>query len=215
MLQLEAKLRCTFCVGTSGTGKTSFALRYLVADRSLKCRFLFDPEGEFSKRLGLPAAESIEELNCAFEDGWVLYDPEAMFGEAWEDACEWFCDWVFNVCSATPGNKVLYISEVWQYMNPNRVPKKLSGCIRNGRKRGLTTLFDTQEPNKVNGTLTNQVTELVCFNLQEKNALDRVEEMGVNRSEIETLLPGSFVAINRRSRGVLRGKIDISPSYFA
>lgn len=207
MLQVEAKPRCTFCVGASGTGKTTFALRYLVSDRRLKCRFLFDPEGEFTQRLNLPPAETPEELNCAVEDGFVIFDPSRMFGEAWEDACEWFCAWSFGVSSVLPGEKVLYISEVWRYMNPGKIPKNLSTCIRMGRKRGLHCMFDTQEPNRVNPTLTNQVTELVCFQLQEPNALDRIEDMGLKRGEVEPLPAGSFIAINRRSRGVLRGKL--------
>jgi len=207
MLQVEAKPRCTFVIGASGTGKTTFALRYLVADRRLKCRFLFDPEEEFTQRLNLPSAESEPELRCALHDGFVIYDPSVMFGEAWEDACEWYCGWVFDAASTIPGEKVLYIPEVWRYMSPNKIPKKLSTCIRMGRKRGLHCMFDTQEPNRVNPTLTNQVTELVSFQLGEPNALERVKDMGIDPSEVQRLPPGSFVALNRRTRGLLRGKI--------
>jgi hypothetical protein len=40
-----------------------------------------------------------------------------------------------------------------------------------------------------------------------KTALDTVEGWGFDREEIRRLVPGSFVALNQETGGVLRGKV--------
>ena len=45
----------------------------------MQCRFVFDPEGEYASKLGLPAAETREELIFAAEDGFCIFDPHALW----------------------------------------------------------------------------------------------------------------------------------------
>lgn len=206
-LQLGAKLRRILLAGESGTGKTTFGLRYLVADKALTCRFLFDAEGEFHERLGLVPATTEDECACAVEDGFVLFDPHTLFPGELNAALEWFCSFAFEASSRLPGEKMLLIDEVWQYCSPNSIPKPLAVCIQTGRKRGLATMFATQRPNRINEAITNGVTELVCFRMQGDNALETVEKLGAPAGEIANLLDGAFVAQNCKTRGELRGRI--------
>ena len=160
------------------SGKSTFALRYLVGDRSLTCRFLFDPEGEFSTRLGLRAARSAQECELALDDGFVVFDPHTMFAGRLEEALEWFCTFAFDASSRMPGAKLLLLDEVWKYCTPGSIPMPLATCIQTGRKRGLGMAFATQRPNRLNESITNETTELVCFRLQGGERLNRINADG-------------------------------------
>lgn len=73
-LQLEAKPGCTFVTGRSGSGKTTFALKLLVARSDLACRFIFqEAKRDIAPRLGLADAENLEELDLAVEDGFCIF----------------------------------------------------------------------------------------------------------------------------------------------
>lgn len=205
-LQVANKLRRILLCGESGTGKTTFGLRYLVADKALTCRFLFDPEGEFSARLRLPAARTPDECAVAVEDSFVIYDPHEMFPGDLAAGLQWFCGFCFEAASALPGEKMMLIDEVWQYCSPNQIPKPLAVCIQTGRKRGLATMFATQRPNRINEAITNGITELVAFRLQGDNALEAVGEW-VKTEEVLNLPDGAFVAVNCRTRGEMRGRL--------
>lgn len=207
MLQLEAKSVCTLGAGISGSGKTTFSLRYLVADSALTCRFIFDPEGEFSNRLGLPAAETEQELLFATEDGFVVFDPHTLFPGNLSGAFEWFCDWTFKTASQLQGRKLLHLDEAWKYCSPHSIPFALSNCIQTGRKRGLEMSFSTQRPNKLNEAILNETTELVCFRIQGQNALETVAELGADKDEVAALQLGSFVSLNVKTGGVIRGRL--------
>lgn len=206
-LQLEARRQCVLVVGKSGSGKSTFALRYLVADDSLACRFIFDPEGEFSTRLGLSAAITAQECELALDDGFVVFDPHTLFPGDMNAAVEWFCGFAFEASSRMKGAKVLLLDEAWKYCNPGSIPLPLANCIQTGRKRGLGMMFATQRPNRLNEAITNETTELVCFRLQGENALKRVEELGVDRDEVTGLPPGAFIALNVDTGGEMRGKV--------
>lgn len=206
-LQLEARRQCLLIVGKSGSGKSTFALRYLVAERSFVCRFLFDPEGEFSTRLKLSAARTAEECELAIEDGFVIFDPHSMFPGRMSEALEWFCAFAFEASSKMGGSKILLVDEAWKYCSPGSIPMALANCIQTGRKRGLGMAFATQRPNRLNESITNEVTECVCFRLQGVNALERVGEMGADSDEVAALPMGSFVALNVDSGSELRGRL--------
>lgn len=206
-LQLSARRSCLLVVGKSGSGKSTFALRYLVADRSLACRFLFDPEGEFATRLGLRACETEEECIMALDDGFVVFDPHTMFPGAMAEAMEWFCNFAFNASSAMAGSKVLLIDEAWKYCSPGSIPPALANCLQTGRKRGLGMIFATQRPNRLNESITNESTEMICFRLQGGNALERVRDLGANDAEVSALQAGEFVAVNVDSGAELRGRL--------
>ena len=170
------------------------------------CRFLFDPEGEFSTRLHLRAARSAQECKLALDDGFVVFDPHTMFAGRLEEALEWFCTFAFDASSRMPGAKLLLLDEAWKYCTPGSIPMPLATCIQTGRKRGLGMAFATQRPNRLNESITNETTELVCFRLQGEDALKRVADLGADADEVTQLPPGSFVAVNVDTGGVLRGQ---------
>lgn len=207
MLQVETRRAATLICGKSGSGKSTFALRYLLNAPGLACRFLFDPEGEFAQRLRLRPAVDPAGLEDDVSTRWVIFDPHTMFPGATAAAFRFFCDWAFAVSSRGAGRKVLLVDEVWKYCSPQSIPEELALCIQTGRKRGLDCMFATQRPNRLNGSILGEATELVAFRLQEPSALECVEALGMPAGEVAALPPGSFRALNLDTGCSLAGRV--------
>lgn len=211
-----ASRNVTICAGVSGTGKSTFGLRYLV-NADLSVRFLFDAESserdpsqnEFSDRLELPPAGDAYDLSLALCRGWVPFDPHQLFTGRLEEAFAFFCEWAWEKSAQIPGNKVVVVDEVWRYASPHKIPPGLANIVQSGRKRGLHLLVNTQEPNRLNSSILNGMSEFVCFKLQSNPALELAESYGFNREEVAGLPALQFVARNLDSGGELRGKITI------
>lgn len=196
----------TLVVGQSGSGKTTFCLRYLVNQPDLVARFLWDSDGQLSDRLGIPAAETEEELELSLADGWSIYDPTTGFPGRLAEAFEWWCGWLYQAAARGPGPKVILVDEVWRYCSPHSIPATLAEIVQAGRVRGISSMFATQRPNRINEAITNEATELVCFRLQGARALKTVEELG-GPPGVESLPPGSWVSRDLRLGGQLQGRL--------
>jgi DNA helicase HerA-like ATPase len=205
-MQFENKRSVTIVAGLSGTGKSTFGLRYLV-NADLAARFCFDPDGEFAERLELKPARNIYDLQLQFIRGYVVYDPHAMFAGRLTEAFAFFCDLAFAWSERIDGRKVLVVDEVWKYCTPAAIPDELALVCQTGRKRGLGLMVNTQRPNKLNGSILNEVSEMVCFRLQEENALEKVSGYGFNADELKALPDLHLVARNLDSGGERRGRI--------
>ena len=190
----------------TGSGKTTFALAYLQ-NVAAACRFVFDDLGQCSARLKLPAAGTASELESALATRWVVFNPHRMFPGNIEGAFRFFCQWAYDASRRGPGKKVLLVDELWKFCSPNQIPKELAIVAQTGRVEDLELLTATQLPHKIHASITGQSTELVCFRLDEALALDKVEELGADRAAVQSLPLGSFVALNRLSRGRIVGKI--------
>lgn len=193
--------------GVSGSGKTTFALRYLVNDAGLTMRFAWDADGQISSRLGLPAVSRVAELPLALSSGWVIFDPNELFPGRHAEGFAWFCGWVYQVSGTTAGRKAFLVDEVWRYCSNVTIPQSLAECIQTGRVRQLDCLFATQRPNRLNEAITNEVTELVSFRLQGANALRLVSDLGADAGEISNLPLGTFSAWNLQSGTRLSGRV--------
>jgi len=207
-MNLENKRSVTICAGLSGTGKSTFTLRYLV-NADLAYRFCFDPDGEFADRVALAPAADAYELGLALCNGWVLFDPHSMFAGRLDEAFAFFCEWAYTLSQSLPGRKVLVVDEVWKYCTPMAIPPELALVTQTGRKRGLALMVNTQLPNKLNGSILNEVSEFVCFRLQQDKALEKVAEYGFDTEELKGLMTLQFVARNLDSDGELRGRIKV------
>ena len=211
-----ASRNVTICAGVSGTGKSTFGLRYIV-NADLAVRFLFDAEAserdpsqnEFSDRLQLPPAGSQYELGLALCRGWVPFDPHQLFAGRLQDAFAFFCEWAWEKSALIPGRKVIMVDEVWRYCSPQSIPTELSNIVQSGRKVGLHLFVNTQEPNRLNSSIRNGASEIVCFKLQSNLALDLMKSYGFDPAEVAGLQEMQFVARNLDSGGELRGRIKV------
>jgi hypothetical protein len=206
-MDLQTKPNLVLVTGASGTGKSTFALRYLV-NAPLGVRFMFDPAGEFAERLRAAPARTAGELDLALVRGWVVFDPHTLFAGRMDDAFAFFCEWVFAVSERIPGPKALVVDEVWKYCSPQVIPPELAMVAQTGRKASLALMVLTQQPQRLNGSILNEVTEAVSFRLQFPRALELMAQYGYRPEELQSLPDLAWVAVNRLSGGELRGRIE-------
>lgn len=215
-MQLQSRRNVVVNCGMSRSGKTTLGIRGLL-NIPFHYRFIFDPDsgegdptrGEYSARLKLPPARDELELAENLCRGWVAFDPWQMFPGRVEDAFEWFCQWSFEMALKLPGQKIFVIDEAWKYCSPHAIPYHFTRIIKEGGKRRLACLINTQEPQKLNGRISAEMSELVCFRLQQPKALDFAAEAGLSRDEVANLQPLAFVARNLDSGGVIRGRLKL------
>ncbi len=208
----------TVNAGVSGSGKSTFVNRLLL-NGNYAVWFLFDPEpgefnpdiGEFADRLKLPPARDLYELSLNLCRGRVAFDPHTLFPGRLKEAFNFFCDWAWEKSLHIPGEKILVVDEVWLYQTPQGIPLELQTIVQSGRKRKLHLLVNTQEPNRLNSSITNGVSEFVCFKLQSGPALEMIEKYpySFDPQEIGALDNLQLVARNMDSRAELRGTITI------
>lgn len=206
-MQFDNKRALTIVAGVSGSGKSTFALRYLV-NAVIDVRFIFDLGGEYSSRLRLPPAVDAYSLGLGLCRGWVLFDPERLFPGRIQQAFAFFCDWVFAVSQRIRGRKVLIVDESYRYQTNNAIPGELACCVFDGLKRGLDVMFNIQAPNKLNNTILNECTEFVAFRLQSGRATELCTEWGFNPEELSRLQDLQFIS-RTSSGGELRGRIKV------
>ena len=196
----------TLVVGMTGSGKSTFAYRYLI-NTPAACRFCFDDLGRAATRLKIAPVYTAAECEKALESRWVIYNPSRMFPGDNKSAFRWFCHWVYNVSRRGPGKKLLLVDEVWQWQNNLEMPRELAVVVQTGREENLELVCATQLPHKVNATVTGQATELVCFRLNEPLAVRCVTGLGADGEKINALPMGSFVTYNRLNGACLAGQV--------
>ncbi len=206
---MDLKRRSVTCIfGAGESGKTTFALRYLLNSKNVSCRFVFDPDGEFAERLKLPPAATPYAMEVAVRSGWLLFDPSELYGGDTEAALAGFCEIALAMSAALPGRKLFVVDEVWRHCSPRSVPDELLAVVKTGRKVSLQSVFITQEPRELNETLLAEGTEFVCFKLQGLNSLGRLADYGMPMQEaLPNLVKGQFVAWNKNSGGVRAAKL--------
>ena len=101
----------TLLCGMTGSGKTTFALRYLQ-NVAAACRFIFDDLGQCAARLKLPHASTAAELEAALGKRWVIFNPHRMFPGDTAGASRFFCQWAYDCSRRGPGKKVLMVDEL-------------------------------------------------------------------------------------------------------
>ena len=196
----------TLLCGMTGSGKTTFALRFLL-NVSAACRFIFDDLGQVASRLKIRHASTGAELEAALATRWVVFNPHRMFPGDAAGAFRFFCQWAFDASRRGPGKKVFLADEIWRWCSPQAIPKELATLAQMGRAENLELVTATQLPHKIHASLTGSSTELVCFRLDERLALSAVRDMGADLDAVQALPLGSFIAWNRLSGGRLSGRL--------
>ena len=205
----------TLVFGRSGSGKTTYAFRYLANISTEQpanvnpaaCVFIFDWKLEASHRLGLPPCGTAAQCEAAVASRWVVFNPAVMFQERQKDAFRWFCHWVFEVARRGPGKKVLFVDELWKFVDAHSLPAELERVARMGRSENLELLSSTQHPRDYHRDIRAEVTEWVCFSMDEPGELDAVRPYFRGVDRVASLPRGSFLAHNRESGAELAGTV--------
>lgn len=199
--------RVTLICGASGTGKTSFALR-LLANEPVAHAFLYDPDGEFSARLGVPAALTAAQLDRSLGLGFTCFDPFTHFEGRPLEGVDFFAAWAWEVSSRLPGTKAFFLDEFQRYAPPTSIPRHLAKVLEAGRRVGLETIAVTNRPSQIHGSAWQQVTEVVAFQSPGPSAAEALRPHGFDPEEVSRLPQLHWIARStvdqREARGVLQ-----------
>lgn len=199
----------------TGSGKTTFVNRYLLNSEPA-CRFLYDDLNRMWPRLKLSPCYAPAHLEASLATRWSAFVPARILGHFKGDpklAFRWWCRWVFAAASRGPGKKMVVIPEVWRHCNEDSIPMELATLLQAGRELGIECIVDTQRPERLNGSITGAVTELVVFRQMGREAIRATEAMlydaglSPDRAALAALPLGSFVGFNRLSGGSLTGSV--------
>jgi len=191
-VQLSHKAFHLGVFGMSGNGTTEYALRFIANARAAHV-FLFDPEGEFSERLALPASRTVYELDQAIGTGWICFDPHIMFPGRLEASLEFFSKFALEASRRLPGRKFFVVDELGHYVTGHEVPQPLKTLVQTGRRSGVDGVFISQQPNELHNTVRNQLTEVVCFQLKDDCALEFPRKFGFDVEAVRNLTPFHYI----------------------
>ena len=207
MNDISIQPKNTLVFGMTGSGKTTF-INCLLLNSNPAAFFLFDNLNRMAPRVRRKMLYTAYELEAALATRWVCFNPAKMFPGDTKSALRWFCFWVYHVCERGPGEKMVCLPEVWQHCSQDSIPVEFAMLAQAGRELGVHLIMDTQQPEKLNDSIVNASTEIVCFRLQEgSEAVRCVRKYGFDPVEIQRLPMGSFVAKNRMNGVTRRGMI--------
>ncbi len=186
--QPDHKALRLFVEGTSGMGKSTYLVKFLQG-AAATCRFVFDPEGSFKKRLARPAVTRKEDLVPAARSGWVIYDPAVMFPGEFQKGFDFFARWSWWMSNQIPGRKVFAVDELqtWSGTGSKGIGPGLSLVLEGGRRYGLDSILVTLASNAVHNRIRGSATDIVAFRTTEDIPLAWLEGKGFDREEIKML----------------------------
>ena len=126
------------------------------------------------------------------------------------------CRWYHHPClgfappkqsAIGPGKKVLFVDELWKFVDTNSLPAELERVARMGRSENLGLLSATQHPRDYHRDIQAEVTEWICFSMDEPGELDAVRPYFRGVDRVAQLPRGSFIAYHRESGSDLAGKL--------
>jgi hypothetical protein len=189
----------------TGSGKTTFALRYLL-NAPAAAYFIFDDLGRAATRLRIRPARTAREVEQALASRWVVFNPHTMFPGETKQAFRWFCSWIAHVAQRGPGRKLVMVDEVWQWQTPSGLSGEFARLVQAGREDGVELVLCTQLPHKLHAAVVGQAAEVVAFRLDERLALAKLAELGFRPAEVANLPLWHWIARNRLTGREIQGQ---------
>jgi DNA helicase HerA-like ATPase len=202
----QREKRVTLVCGASGTGKTTFALRYAEACDAEHVMG-FDPDLELSERFGVRPARTACELDVASRRGLSMFDPAALFPGETVRAFGFWADYCFQMGERLQGRKLIFVDELQNYAPSSSIPKGLAQILETGRRRDMEAILLTNRPNAIHPVVWQQCTEVVAFNCPGHTARERLTEQGFDPDEVAALPPLHWISRNTTGPGEARGKL--------
>lgn len=174
-------------VGASGTGKSTLLLKQLKKQKA-RLKFIYDHQGEYAHKLGIPACYDPEGLcEKTAAGGYVIFDPLKMFSGKLPEGFCFFCDYVWAVCTELPGRKILCCDELQKVTDEKSLCEELQNILDSGRRFQIDCIFGSQAPNSLHNRVRGQITEVYTFNHWEDNALIYLKANGFDSEQVRNL----------------------------
>lgn len=212
-LDIAHKSKKFIACGASGTGKSTLMLKF-IREYPADQLFLFDHQGEFCQRIPCKPVRTEAEIRAAVKQHKaVVFDPSRMFPGKTSEAFEWFCKLVWELSQTLDGVKLFVWDESGTVVPLNSAryenhPIRL--LAETGRTRRIDMLCSAQQPNHVNNSLRQQITDVFAFRTGDATAAKWfVESKGYDFVLLGSLKDGEFVYKNDRESKFERGAIAL------
>ncbi len=182
----------TLITGTSGTGKTTLFESLIRGDKA-RWKFIFDHQGEFSRRFDVEAAFDLDQLCAAAGGQWCVFDPVRMFPGKTAEAFRFFCDFAFAMSQSFKGRKIFACDELQKLTSPKIEHPELLTILDTGRRFQLDFYGICQAPNRIHNAIRNQLTLVYTFRQSDANAVAYLSENGFSADEIRALPRGRYL----------------------
>lgn len=198
-------------------GKTTLSERFIKGSTHDRV-VIFDHQDEFAARLGIPSEQVAYDENSFIrlleENRIVPFDFEPMFPGGKQQAFEWFCGFVFDVCKIglqPLGKECLIVcDELQQFVNKHTSPMEFKQILETGRRYGLDSLSLSRAPNRVNDATREEFTEIFLFRLNDDNSLNFVEGMGADVEQVRALNEHEYLYFNVMSGRERKDKLQFA-----
>lgn len=212
-MQLEHKPSKLLITGKSGCGKSTFFNRYLLNCWHHKV-FVFDHEGEFAYRNGVPPCYEITAEHI-LANRYIAFDPTVKFPGDLNGAFDYYCELCFLASKSAELaslQKLFATDELQKVVSTTQVTYELALLIETGRRYGIDTAFVSQQPNLIHNRLRNQLTEVVSFAQIERRATVFLEDLGFDAADLATLDELEFLDLDLRTMQLQRGNLRFDKS---
>lgn len=173
--------------GTSGTGKTTLAQKLLKTEKAF-VKFIYDHQGEFSKRFKVPAITDADDLlDKTAKGGYVCFDPIKSFPGKSQLGFDFFCEFVFAECQVIGGRKIFFCDELQKLTDTANEPEAFLTLCETGRRFKVDIICISQAPNRLHNAIRNQLTQVYTFRQSDDNAIKYLEANGFDPAKVRSL----------------------------
>jgi hypothetical protein len=210
-MQVHHKPTKILIVGKSGSGKTTYMLRY-VMHSGHETVFIFDHKGEFEEREDLVPSLTLDDCGERLKNGEkiVCYQHHSEYPGDADVGFQDFCAWVFRVCRVLreDGKSRLFVcDEVNRFTGTSDMGDDFRCLIEDGRLQGLDFIGTSHAANQIHNRLRLQLSEIVALRTIDPRPLQFLEENGFNPEEVKELQTGEFIAKDLDNDEFSRGKL--------
>jgi hypothetical protein len=210
-MQVHHKPTKILIVGKSGSGKTTYLLRYIKHSDHAQV-FIFDHKLEFQEREGILVSNSIDDCTERLKKGekFISYHYAEEFPGDSETAFQFYCEWIFEVSKVLreDGKSRLFAAdEVNRFTGTSDMGWSFRQLIEDGRLQGLDFIGTSHAANQIHNRLRLQLSEIVALRTLDPRPLAFLEENGFDPEAIKSLPTGAFIVKDLDNDSFTSGKL--------
>lgn len=214
-MQIHHKPTKILIVGKSGSGKSTYQLRY-VKNSNFTRYFIFDHKLEFAERLGVAPVFSLDDLTEKLKAGekYLSYHHSDEYPGDGEGAFQDFCDYCYEISKAiestgngSAGNSLFICDEVNRFTSTSDLGDGFKVLIEDGRLQGLDFIGTSHAANQISNRLRLQLSEIVALKTVDSRPLNFLEESGFDPEEVKALPVGTYICKDCDHDVFHRGKL--------
>jgi len=214
-MQIHHKPSKILILGKSGSGKTTWLLRY-VQNTPYTRVMIFDHKMEFQNRLKIQPVYSFEDVEKKFCAGEkiISYHYSQEYPGDCENAFQDYSEWTYEACKAIEstgdgksGTTLFVCDEVNRFTSPTDLGRGFKTLIEDGRLQGLDMVATSHAANQISNRLRLQLSEIVALETHDSRPLLFLEESGFNPDEVQKLNTGEYIVKNMDTDTFSRGRL--------